>query len=161
MPVQLYLDCDGVLADFETAANELLGMDRADYQARFGREMYLRCLAAAPNFYGELALKPGANELFAAVRHLSPVILTAVPEGGWAESQKQAWVARHFPGTQVITTQADSKSRYCKPGDVLIDDNSRHCVAWSAAGGAFIHYEDASTTLKQLRAIRPAWFSQV
>ena len=33
---QLYLDCDGVLADFERGALELLRMPAKDYQDKYG-----------------------------------------------------------------------------------------------------------------------------
>jgi hypothetical protein len=156
--VQLYLDCDGVLADFQQGADKLLGMDRFTYQKRFGRKKYLQALKSAPDFYGTLSLKPDARKLFSAIEHLDPVILTAVPERGWAESQKQAWCARYFPRTRLIITTVRGKSRYCSPGDVLVDDNRRHELSWSKAGGVFVHHVDARSTLENLRRIRPMWF---
>ena len=36
LTVQLYLDCDGVLADFDRAATALLGMGSREYEKRHG-----------------------------------------------------------------------------------------------------------------------------
>src|SRR3546814_2087915 len=72
--MQLYLDCDGVLADFDRGATELLGMPPRAYEKRHGIAAFWRELARHPDFYGTLPLMPDAKELFAAVRHLIPVI---------------------------------------------------------------------------------------
>src|SRR3546814_8664045 len=91
------------------------------YTTRFrsGRE-----LARHPDFYGTLPLMPDAKELFAAVRHLIPVILTGLPRGAWAAPQKIRWAARHFPGTQILTVMAVDKRNHAQRGDILVDDRS-------------------------------------
>ena len=40
---------------------------------------------------------PDAMELFEAVRHLDPIILTGLPRGNWAADQKVRWAAQYFP----------------------------------------------------------------
>jgi hypothetical protein len=89
-------------------------------------------------------------ELFEAVRHLEPVILTGLPQGNWAADQKIRWAAHHFPGTRIITTLARDKSDHCRDGDVLVDDQLRHAELWRDAGGIFIHHRNAGETLKAL-----------
>lgn len=148
---QLFLDLDGVLADFEAGAERLLTMPAKAYQDRYGQGPFWKKLATAPDFYGSLALLPDAQALMDAVRHLDPIILTGLPIGKWAEPQKRSWVERHFHGIQVITTLARYKSRFCTPGDVLVDDQERYAEAWEAAGGVFIVHRDTPTTLAALR----------
>ncbi len=116
---QLFLDCDGVLADFEGGAELLLRMPPKAYQAKHGPGGFWKKLATAPDFYNTLALLPDAMELHNGVKHVDPIILTGLPIGTWAEPQKRAWAARHFPGVQVITTLARNKSSYCEPGMCL------------------------------------------
>lgn len=147
---QLYLDCDGVLADFERGARELLGMPVDAYIARHGAGRFWQQLARAPEFYGTLPLLPDAMELFDAVRHLHPVILTGLPRGTWAAPQKVKWAARHFPGTRIIACMAVDKRKHAHPGDVLVDDMLKHRHLWEDAGGIFIHHRDAASTLHQL-----------
>src|SRR6185295_1674286 len=90
---RLFLDADGVLADFDLAVRELLGMNAKAFIARHGRGEFWKRLARAPNFYGSLAEMPDARQLFDAVRHLKPAILTGLPIGNWAAPQKVEWAA--------------------------------------------------------------------
>lgn len=148
---QLFLDLDGVLADFDAGAEALLKMPPATFQERYGPGAFWKKLASAPDFYGSLPLLSDAHELVDAVKHVDPIILTGLPIGKWAEPQKRAWVERHFPGLQVITTQARYKSKYCSPGDVLVDDRERYADDWRAAGGVFITHVSAAESLAELR----------
>jgi len=152
---QLYLDCDGVLADFDKGAIAVLGLHPRIYEERHGIGRFWQKLAAAPDFYFGLPLKDDAMVLFEAVRHLRPIILTGLPRGNWAADQKVRWAARHFPGTRIITTLARDKRDHAREGDVLVDDQLTHRHLWEEAGGIFVHHRDAETTLDALAA----WFS--
>jgi hypothetical protein len=147
---QLYLDCDGVLADFDKGATAILGLPPTDYENRHGAARFWRKLAEAPDFYFGLPLLPDAMHLFGAVRHLDPIILTGTPRGNWAADQKVRWAAKYFPGTRIVTTLARDKRNHCREGDVLVDDQLRHAQLWRDAGGVFVHHRDAETTLKAL-----------
>jgi hypothetical protein len=147
---QLFLDLDGVLADFEGGAHQLLKMPPKEFQEGHGPGGFWKRLATAKDFYGGLELLPDAMELFNAVKHLDPIILTGLPIGKWAEPQKRGWVERHFPGTQVITTLARKKSTFCEQGDALVDDQERYREAWEAAGGIFIHHASAADSIDAL-----------
>ena len=81
---RLFLDADGVLADFDLSARRLLGMRSKEYIDKHGRGMFWKRLASAPNFYGDLPEMPDARVLFDAVKHLKPTILTGLPAGSWA-----------------------------------------------------------------------------
>lgn len=150
MTVQLFLDCDGVLADFDRAATALLGMPPREHQRRFGPGKFWARIGSAPDFYGTLPLMPDARLLFGSVAHLKPTILTGCPRGGWAEAQKERWAARHFPGTPIITCMARDKRDHGRPGDVLVDDTLTHRHLWEEMGGVFVHHRDAETTLAEL-----------
>ena len=107
---KLFLDCDGVLADFDAGARDVLGgMTPAQFEERHGKREFWRRLANTPDFYGTLPLMPDAQKLFDAVAHLRPTILTGLPLGTWAAPQKVAWAERHFPGTPIITCMARDK----------------------------------------------------
>ncbi|HJS12855.1 hypothetical protein [Sphingopyxis sp.] len=153
--MQLYLDCDGVLADFERGATELLGMPPRAYEKRHGIAGFWREIARHPDFYGTLPLMPDAMELFAAVRHLLPVILTGLPRGNWAAPQKIRWAAEHFPGTQILTVMAVDKRNHAQAGDILVDDQLKHAHLWEGAGGIFVHHRDAASSIARLRELIP------
>jgi hypothetical protein len=152
---QLYLDCDGVLADFDRGAEAILGVKPREFERRYNIGRMWAKLANAPDFYGTLPLMPGATELFGAVENLDPIILTGLPRGNWAADQKVRWAAEHFPGTRIITCMAVNKRNHCVPGDVLVDDTLKHRHLWEEAGGIFIHHRNVDETLEELSHFFP------
>ncbi len=150
---RLFLDADGVLADFDSGAKALLGMTTAEFEARHGRREFWRRIATARNFYGTLPEMPDAQRLFEAVEHLQPTILTGLPLGNWAAPQKVKWAAAHFPGVPIITCMARDKHRHMQPGDVLVDDRDNHRAAYEREGVVFVHHKNAEDSLSQLAKI--------
>lgn len=152
----LFLDLDGVLADFDAGARKLFGMSSQAFEEKHGKREFWRRIANADDFYGTLPLMPDAMLLFEAVRHLEPTILTGLPLGNWAAPQKVKWAAEHFPGTKIITTMARDKYRHMTGMDVLVDDRANHRSKWEDAGGTFIHHKSARDSLAQLAGIYPS-----
>lgn len=152
----LFLDLDGVLADFDAGAHMVLGMYPKPFEEKHGKREFWRRLARANDFYATLPLMPDAMILFDAVRHLEPTILTGLPLGNWAAPQKVKWAAEHFPGTKIITTMARDKYRHMTGMDVLVDDRADHRSKWEDAGGTFIHHKSARDSLAQLAEIYPS-----
>jgi hypothetical protein len=147
MKKQLFLDCDGVLANFDDSAALILGEHPRGYESRHSEEKFWGLLRGhKPGFYRTLDVLPQGRILFEAVRHLDPVILTGCPQGNWAESQKIEWAARHFPGTKIITCPSVDKRLHMKAGDILVDDYLKYRHLWVDAGGIFVHYNNQSPT---------------
>jgi 5'(3')-deoxyribonucleotidase len=151
----VFLDCDGVLADFDSYAETYFGMNPREYEAKVGSAQFWQELEAKGDFYRNLPVMPDARELYEGVKHLHPTILTGCPRGNWAQGQKVAWAAEHFPGVPIITCRSADKRDYAKPGDVLIDDWPQHRHRWIEAGGVFIVHHDAQTSLAALWAHYP------
>jgi 5'(3')-deoxyribonucleotidase len=152
----LFLDCDGVLADFDAGAARLLGMGIGAFEARHGKREFWKRLAKAPDFYGSLPEMADARTLFDAVEHLHPTILTGLPMGSWAAPQKVRWAAEHFPGVPIVTCMARDKHLHMTAGDVLVDDRENHRAAYERAGVIFVHHRNARDSLKQLAALFPS-----
>jgi hypothetical protein len=150
---QIFLDCDGVLADFDKGAEAILGMAPRAFEKRYGPREFWKRLAAADDFFGALPPMPDAGVLYDAVRHKEPIILTGMPRGGWAEPQKRRWAEQHFPGVPVITTMAALKHEHRHPGDVLVDDRDKHRDLWENEGGVFVHHKDAASSVAALKAL--------
>ena len=151
---RLFLECDGVLADFNAYATDLLGLPPREFQARHGRKEFWRRIAGHEDFFFRLPLMPDAQALWDAVAHLDPVILTGLPQGEWAAPQKVRWAAKHFPGSCMITTMARAKRDYMESqGDVLVDDLLKYRSLWEGAGGVFVHHRTAEDTLEELGAL--------
>jgi 5'(3')-deoxyribonucleotidase len=153
---RLFLDADGVLADFDRGARRLLGMSPKEFIAKHSRGAFWKRLAQTKNFYGTLPEMPDSRLLFEAVKHLSPTILTGLPLGKWAAPQKVQWAAEHFPGVPIITCMARDKHLHMHRGDVLVDDREKHRAEYEAAGVVFVHHRNAENSLRQLAKIFPS-----
>jgi 5'(3')-deoxyribonucleotidase len=172
MTRQLFLDCDGVLANFDEAAQRILGEHPRGYEARHSEhEFWSRLEDHTAGFYRTLDVLPQGRILFEAVRHLHPIILTGCPKGDWAAPQKKEWANEHFPGTKVITCRSVDKRLHMKRGDILVDDYLKYRKLWIDAGGIFVHYDNespdsAAKTLAELARLgldvkqSPALFSR-
>lgn len=79
--MRLFLDCDGVLADFEGHATEVFGMPPGAAEKAMGSPAYWKQLELTPDFYRTMPLMPDAKFLFESVKELGfvPTILTGCP----------------------------------------------------------------------------------
>lgn len=155
---RLFLDCDGVLADFDSYAGMIFGMHPRAAEKEIGTpEFWSRLQNHDGGFYRNLPVMHDALELYQAVKHLDPVILTGLPLGDWAEPQKREWGAQHFPGVKMICCMSKDKRAHMKPGDVLVDDFLRYKDLWEEAGGVFIHHTSARASLEELRELDMVW----
>ena len=150
---QLFLDCDGVLADFDTLAMQIFGQHPNEAERTVGTNEFWRQLRQHGAFFRDLPLVADALELYRAVAHLQPIILTGCPRGGWAEPQKIDWAARHFPGVRMITCNSRDKRLHMNPGDILVDDLVKYRHLWEEAGGIFVHHRSAASSVAHLQRL--------
>lgn len=150
---QLFLDCDGVLADFDALAIEVFGQHPNEAEVALGPDEFWRRLRQHGAFFRILPLLSDAMDLYRAVAHLHPIILTGCPRGGWAEPQKLDWAQRHFPGVRMVTCSSQEKRLHMNPGDILIDDLLKYRHLWEEAGGVFVHHRSARDSLDRLGAL--------
>lgn len=156
--MKLYIDLDGVLADFNKSAKRVLRTDNHyHYDFVWGPETYwARLHERDPHFFANLDQMPDAWDLWDAVQHLKPTILTALPKTGAdkVEEQKRKWVRENIGwDVEVITGATKDKPKYCKPGDILIDDRAINMDAWNAKGGTYLLHTTAERTIGALRAL--------
>lgn len=148
--LRLFLDLDGVLADFDRGVQLVTG--RRPEAMRLS-EMW-RALAQAEGFFDTLEFMHDAELLWRYCAPHHPTILTGLPLGSWAPEQKRRWVARmlgaHVP---VITCMSRDKPRYSGPGHVLVDDRASARAGWERAGGIFIHHMNAAASIEALRKL--------
>ncbi len=158
--VKLFLDLDGVLADFDRGVIELTGSRPEELPKR---EMW-RQIASADGFYDRLPWTPDGPRLWRFVHSLQPSILTGLPRGDWAEPQKRSWCRRELgPQVPVYAWMTREKPLVaqlnCAPEEtpVLVDDRSTIADAWRKIGGIFIHHTSAASTTEQLEQILDAF----
>jgi hypothetical protein len=150
---QLFLDCDGVLADFDKQFVLLAGTTGQTYEDEHGSGTFWNLIQNSKKFFEDMPLMSDALELYAAVKHHRPIILTGCPRGTWSVQQKLIWRDKHFKGVPMVTCLSRDKVDYCQPGDVLVDDFLKHSQKWIDGGGVFVHHTNTPSTLQQLSQI--------
>lgn len=145
---------DGVLADFDKRAAEILEMPPNVYEDRYGSKAFWKKLQSTPDFYSSFVPMLDTPFLLDAVDHLNPIILTGVPMGDWAAPQKQEWRRKWMPRYRMITCRSKDKSNYCQPGDVIVDDRTEYRHLWEAKGGIWVHHTSAYDSIARLRELR-------
>lgn len=152
---RLYLDLDGVMADFDAYFPQLFGVDHRDQ----ADETMWAMINSHPAFFRTMPLCPGAKEFFDSVEYLTPSILTACPKSDYANvaSQKRGWVREHLSARVTVLPVQGGRAKPLfmhQPGDVLVDDFERNCEAWEAAGGIAIHHTgDLDASYKRIREL--------
>lgn len=171
--IRIYLDLDGVLADFDKKAISLLGYRPRDFENTEGEQALWDRLYRHTDFFESLDPMPDAYNLLEGVKYLGfhPTILTGIPkpEGGPgainAESGKRAMVRRCFGEEyRVICCRSKDKRLHMeKRGDVLIDDWGKYQPLWQKQGGKFILHTSARDSLEELeeykKEIHDQWVS--
>jgi 5'(3')-deoxyribonucleotidase len=170
----IYLDMDGVLADFNTAARTYLNASKADekdaeHNGRWPEHSWHK-LVDAPNFYRHLPKMPLADELVKlAYRFKNELgweirILTAIPTKNEVPDvfqDKFDWMEEYYPGIRLcFGPYSTDKYKHAKQGDILVDDRESNCREWTQTGqravrvlsqnyqGALDELNDILTTLK-------------
>ena len=155
----IYLDMDGVVADFDEYAARTLGIPPSS--GIYPNETWYK-LASNKRLYRDLVKTSYADELvfqcsrIAREREFNLYFLTAVPKGNdvpWAFHDKVFWAQCYFPGIPVMFGPfSKDKHVHCTPGDILIDDRTSNIEEWRAAGGIAIHHQgDLAATLAALQ----------
>lgn len=150
----LFLDCDGVLAGFDKHFLKITGMAGQDFEDKYGTGKFWKTVQTSGEFFYDLEMMEDAQELYDAVKHLNPIILTGTPSHDEAIHQKVRWVRKFFGKKQVvICCKSKNKYHYCFEGDVLVDDFLKHSQKWIDAGGTFVHHTSAKSSIDKLKEL--------
>lgn len=157
----LYLDMDGVLADFNGFAQQQLKADKqelaqAQQRGRWTAEDW-QILSQIPNLYKKLPKTDIADQLVSTARQFRDQlawkisILTAVPKNNdipEAFQDKFEWIQEYYPDLPIrFGPYSQDKQYHAKSGDILVDDRQDNCDQWMAAGGTAIKVDDAKRHL--------------
>ena len=147
---RLYLDLDGVMADFDAHFPNEFG---ADHRAMADDAMWER-INAHPSYFEDMPMCEGAADFFELVRHYDPIILTACPRTNYQNvaMQKRRWVRRHLGDCTMLPVMGGHNKWLFmhEPGDVLIDDYAKNCAPWEKAGGIAILHKSFPQTVNTL-----------
>jgi hypothetical protein len=148
---QLFLDMDGVLADFDRHHHNEIGHrpNKLDDNVDWKQVRQIK------DFYYNIPPMRDAMHLWNTVKHLKPVILTGIPASvREASDNKKGWVRKHLgSNVPVITCLSRKKSEYCSHGDILVDDWEKYKDLWVQKGGIWVTHTSAASSIKQLKRL--------
>jgi len=144
----LYLDLDGVLADFNAHAREIINHPEDAPVPEKWPEHDWHKIRNHKHFYRDLPLMPRAYEMATIARGFRDTLgwelymLTAIPgnnEMPHVFHDKIDWVNDYFSDIRVhFGPYSEDKQYHCKPGDILVDDRTSNCEEWRTAGGVAV-----------------------
>ena len=148
MEATLYLDMDGVVADWETAIADILGY-RLIEGDRWPDQDW-RKIIQFQRVYRDIPLLPWALEFvdeaceIARAANYAVKFLTAVPRRNdfpYAFEDKVHWANKHFPTIPVwFGPYSQDKQKRAAPGQVLVDDRMTNINEWIAQNGIGIYF---------------------
>lgn len=160
---QIFCDMDGVLVDFISGSEKVLGFKFNDKEAaqalKLDNEGKWNILSTKEKFWLNLDKMPDADKLWAAIKPLTPFILSAPAKAmPTCAAEKKLWAQRHLglPPNRVICVAAEDKKHYARINghrNVLIDDYARNIEQWRAAGGIGILHTSAAKTIAELKTL--------
>lgn len=149
----VYLDMDGVQADFFGAWSKKSGVDH--WKAIGDKEKEIEELAHSSakevyDFFYNLEPLSGGLEVISWLRKnkIPYTVLSAPLRGPYKEASVQAkkdWLDKYHPGSSSNAMFTDKKYQHAMDGgrpNVLIDDFGKYLGAWSSAGGIAVKHED-------------------
>ena len=162
---KIYLDMDGVLADFDRGVRELCGMDPLPQTGKTDPHqdnLMWEEIRKVGHFYDKLELMPGAKEMFGRIwdRYGDRCeILTGIPKEKrgilTAGEDKKNWMKRMLSDRiKVNIVYREQKPDYCKgKGSVLVDDLEKNIREWEEMGGTGVLHVSAENTLAELEKL--------
>lgn len=148
----IWLDLDGVHADFEGGVKKLTG----GFPHQIEKRQMWKAIAGSKTFFEDLDLLPDALELFNYVKatNVHVKVLTGLPSSNDGAGQKKRWVAKMLcDRIDVIVLPSKQKYLHAGPGKILIDDRIDMISAWCEAGGIGILHTNTESTILQLKAL--------
>ena len=157
-PLELYLDLDGVFADFNRRVKELTGVE--PYQLQ--KKHMWAAVHSDRDFFLNLQMMDGADKLWAYAKQFGPTFLTGAPSSQAFREQKAEWVKRWFgPEWTTIVLPKKDKQLYSGHHKILIDDSIDNIEQWVTKGGYGILYTgDPDETIAKIEDIRAAYAEQ-
>jgi hypothetical protein len=147
---RIFLDLDGVLADWASAAIRLHGLDPATVLATWppgiyeladvlgisGNAMWRPINMARGTFWAKLEPLPWVHDLMHTCMSIAPTtILTSPSKDPDAASGKTQWLQTMFGADFRDYLIGPAKAACAYRGAVLIDDRDEGCKSFIAAGG--------------------------
>lgn len=168
--IQVFLDMDGVLADFHLGAKTKFGLDinamnkmkEIPNNIKKQNSIMWASIRKNPQFWLDLQPTEDAFELWEHFRNLDPIILTAAPATFSVGSEtflmvgemKKQWIKKIFgmdDDTRFICTTSTAKQKHIIEGkkNFLIDDNIKIISNWNNTGNIGILHKSSKKSIQE------------
>ena len=144
---EIFVDMDGVLADFFGDWKKLVGKD---WRNITDIKPALQKIRDTEDFWLNLPVTNNAKNLLGLIKDIKGsynILSSPLPDDPNSEPHKRQWIEKHlsfFPPKDVIITF--DKAKYAKQDDgtpnILIDDYGVNIGKWEAAGGMGFKHKD-------------------
>ena len=145
---EIYVDMDGVLADFFGVWNKMMGVKHWKNIPDVNKA--LQKIKDTDDFWINLPMTSNAKNLLNAIKQFKGkynILSAPLPGDPNSEPQKREWIKKHlgmFPPAKIIIDH--NKAAYAKQSDgtsnVLIDDFGENINKWQNAGGVGIQHKN-------------------
>jgi 5'(3')-deoxyribonucleotidase len=148
---EIYVDMDGVLADFFGEWAKLMQVDHfTDIDKQHDINDALQKIRDTDDFWLKLPILPEAKNLLNLIKQVRgeySICTSPLADDPNSEKHKRTWVEKNlafFPPKEVHVTHNKPQFATAKDGtpNILIDDYGVNINAWEAAGGIGFKYKD-------------------
>ena len=159
---KIYVDMDGVVADFDQRFLDLSGMMPREYEAKYGRDAFWEFIDEGENklkFWVGIPQMSDAQSLMDYVSQYDYEMLTSpsikqqslMGKGLWIKNQTKNGLFKSKP--KVNYRFAKKKIEFAAPNHILIDDKASTIDSWNSKGGIGILHTSAADTINQLKKL--------
>ena len=139
----IYLDMDGVLADFDAYFHQLIGVEPSTYESEYGTQKFWSEIYRHPRFFQDMPVMDGALDLIANCQALcDDVCILSAPSRinmPLCMMQKRKWIDETI-GWEFPAIFESNKDKYAHDKAILIDDRESKVDAFVSSGGHGILY---------------------
>ena len=158
---KIYVDMDGVVADFDKRFTDLAGMSPSEFESKNGKNAFWDFIDVKHKLAFWVGIPPmsDAQSLMDYVSKHDYEMLTAPSIKKESLMGKGLWIRNWankglFPSKPKVNYKsAKNKHHFAAPNHILIDDKQSTIDSWNAAGGIGILHTSAGSTINQLKKI--------
>ena len=159
----IYLDMDGVVANFNKRFKDLSGLLPDQFIEKNGKNAFWELIDEKHKvaFWRGIEIMPGAEKLVNFVSQYPYEMLTAPSTKKQSVIGKSLWirdkVGTLYPSQPKVTYRSAKEKHNVKPEltkfDILIDDKKSTIDRWDAKGGTAIFYQNADQVINDLKKL--------
>ena len=162
MDYKVYVDMDGVVADFDQRFFDLSGMMPKEYENKYGKNAFWEFIDEGEHklkFWIGIPQMSDAQSLMDYVSQYDYEMLTSPSIKQQSLMGKGLWIKNHtskglFKSKPKVNFRfAKNKKDFAASNHILIDDRADTINSWNAAGGIGILHTSASNTINQLKKL--------